>query len=300
MEVLDTWSSEEFEDNVASALISVYESKVRRNKGSGPFAIKEKHLSLYRKTGAYIPSNSRMFIMNDVDENNGFFDTENDDLPRHGCIGLEGQEFRGESQYNGYFTALHFSRSKIPKHIIKIGSGTVFELKIIAAENDGIRGERRFFSVSKKGDVVACDQQAHIYNSYGGARTHKSSDVEPHILNETSALASYALQSQADRRFCWSIQAQEKAAKVTLGCMKEEIKSLLYARSLPMTATGRKRPVLHLVESHKRRIKSGIDINITPFLRGVQEIEMGGTLFKVNPPKIEKPNLSENSKRYYL
>jgi len=54
-------------------------------------------------------------------------------------------------------------------------------------------------------------------------------------------------------------------AKAHLGCMREEIKSLLYARDLPMTSTGRKKPILHLVAAHKRRIKEGTDIDIVPF-----------------------------------
>ena len=62
---------------------------------------------------------------------------------------------------------------------------------------------------------------------------------------------------------------------------KEQIKSLLYARSLPVTATGRKRPILHLVAAHRRRIKEGVDIDIGEFLRGVKKVEMGGTVFTV-------------------
>lgn len=81
--------------------------------------------------------------------------------------------------------------------------------------------------------------------------------------------------------------------------MREEIKSLLYARTLPMTATGRKRPVLHLVEAHKRRMRNGTDVDITSYLRGTQKIEMGGTLFTVKAPVVKKPELSENSMRYY-
>ena len=66
-----------------------------------------------------------------------------------------------------------------------------------------------------------------------------------------------------------------------------------------MTATGRKRPVLHLVEAHKRRMQNGTEIDVTSFLRGSMEVEMNGTLFKVHAPAIIKPTLSTPSQRKY-
>lgn len=51
----------------------------------------------------------------------------------------------------------------------------------------------------------------------------------------------------------WKIAADEGCGKASLGCTADEVKSLLYARQLPMTATGRKRPILHLVAAHRRR-----------------------------------------------
>lgn len=95
-----------------------------------------------------------------------------------------------------------------------------------------------------------------------------------------------SLQANADRRFCWEIAADDGFAKASLGCTAEEVKSLLYARELPITTTGRKRPILHLVAAHRRRMKEGIDVDIKPFLRGVAEVTMGGTLFKVRAPEV--------------
>jgi len=109
-----------------------------------------------------------------------------------------------------------------------------------------------------------------------------------------------ALQALADRRFCWVITAQEDKARAYVGCTREEIKSLLYARDLPMTATGRKRPILHLVESHKRRLRAGTDIDVTAFLRGIQTVEIQGTRFTVNPPAVVRPEVSEPSQQRYF
>ena len=118
-------------------------------------------------------------------------------------------------------------------------------------------------------------------------------------LEETQIWVSTVMQFIADSRFCWSITAQEDIAKATIGCMKEEIKSLLYARTLPMTSTGRKRPILHLVEAHKRRLKQGINIDIISFLRGTRTVEIGNTQFTVNAPDSIKENLSINSQNNY-
>jgi len=125
-------------------------------------------------------------------------------------------------------------------------------------------------------------------------------EIEEKLLEETGVWASVTLQMLADRRHCWTITANEQTARAHLGCMREEVKSLLYARSLPMSETGRKRPILHLVESHKRRMRNGIDVDVTAFLRGQQTVEIGGTSFSVNPPRTLQPRVSLNSQlKYY-
>lgn len=66
----------------------------------------------------------------------------------------------------------------------------------------------------------------------------------------------------------------------------EQVKSLFYARTLPPTESGRRSPILHWVQSHKRRLKSGTDIDISKYLRGVSEFEMYGTRMQIlNPQK---------------
>lgn len=89
----------------------------------------------------------------------------------------------------------------------------------------------------------------------------------------------------ADRMCQWGIASSDSGVNVELQCYHDEIKSLLYARSLPMTSTGRKRPILHLVAAHRRRVKEGIEIDIEPFLRGVRKVDMGGAVFEVRSPE---------------
>lgn len=297
MDIIDCWASEDFEDSVASALIAIYEDKLKRNRGAGPHRLKPKHLSYFRKIGAFIPSNSRYIIapVNGV----GQFDTLNDKYQDEGCIGfVQGSNVEWDA-YGGYFMAIGFKKSPLGKNWDARINGASYQLTIIAATDKGVTGEVRYFTASASGQIESCSQSIRSVDGIGRAVTLSQCDFEPKILGQTTAWASFAMQYEADRRHCWAIKAEEHTAKVTLGCMKEEVKSLLYARSLPMTATGRKRPVLHLVEAHKRRLKNGIDIDITPFLRGTQNIIINGTRFSVIPPKAKAPDLSENSQRYY-
>jgi hypothetical protein len=298
-DILDCWSGEDFEHNVAAALISVYETKIKRNKGSA-LPLKEKHLGIFRKYGPYIPGNGRVHLYGKE------FDMVNDELPLQGVLGARGGQYKGTAanQYEGYFFCICFKKARsIPKGCTIRKNGRLYEYRIISAsESHGIEGERNFFTVSNGGEITACDFAGfrRFGAEFGGQAIVRLSDKEPHILDEVELWASTALQFCADKRFCWNIIAEEGRARVTLGAEKEEIKSLLYARDLPQTATGRKRPVLHLVESHKRRLKSGTDIDITPFLRGTQKVEMGGTVFSVIPPLVRKPELSKNSQRFYV
>lgn len=52
-----------------------------------------------------------------------------------------------------------------------------------------------------------------------------------------------------------------------------------------MTPSGRKRPILHLVHAHRRRIASGIDIDVRDFLRGSREVVMDGIAYRVAAPQ---------------
>jgi hypothetical protein len=179
--------------------------------------------------------------------------------------------------------------------------GTLYEMLATHADSAGIHGERRFFTVTGRGEVVACTQKI-ASNTHGTSYGMASGIVAPDEawLQETGTWASVALQLLADRRHCWSITAQEKTARAHLGCMTEEVKSLLYARSLPLTATGRKRPILHLVEAHKRRMRNGTDVDVTTFLRGEQVVEIAGTIFRVNPPAKLQPEVSKPSRERYF
>lgn len=298
----DQWSSDEFEDAVAACLIACYETNVKKNKGAAPAdRLTDERVAVIRAEGPYFPSNSRILIGPEEADRFWGFDLVNDKLPQKGLIVTKPGKLTAQSNPEAYLVGQHIRQvTSLGKHWQNVKHGTLYEMLNLFAENDGIAGERRFFTVTKTGDVVPCQQ--HIPNfsrssEFGGRVSNLSHDKK--WMNETSTWASMALQLLADKQHCWTITAQEKTAKAHLGAMPEEIKSLLYARSLPMSATGRKRPILHLVEAHKRRVKNGIDIDVTAFLRGVRVVEFGGTAFKVNPPPVLLPTLSDKSRAKY-
>lgn len=310
MEEIDYWSTKQFEDELAVALISMFETKIISKHVKG-LKIKDKDFRRYKSKGVYIPSNSRVFLMPEDSDScgQGFFDTRNDNLPNFsftcfsnldGSLGSKAINF--EANYKNCSSVLLGVRrvDSLPKGWTRRGKGQLYEHCLFVIQNKGIDGEKHYITVDKEGNVLACDFHLFSRPNIYGQRQHLCYEQdEPEILSQRAWTASYLMQQEADKRFCWSISAEESGAKVELGCMQEEVKSLLYARTAPITETGRKRPILHLVESHKRRIKNGTDIDITPFLRGTQKIEMQGTVFTVRAPKVKQPILSENSGRYY-
>lgn len=109
-------------------------------------------------------------------------------------------------------------------------------------------------------------------------------------------LLAYAVSIHNDRRYFWEVTATEAfwdghPAKAMFSIDVEYIKSLFYARSVPLTATGRLRPILHWVTAHKRRMKEGIDIDVRKHLRGIDTFEMHGVNFGITEPrKAQAPN----------
>jgi hypothetical protein len=299
----DYWADDDFENTVAAALIACYETKVKKARGAAPEdRLNDARLLPMRNMGPYIASSSRLFDMQGIlDGGPMHFDMVNDPLPKAGCLAWEPpRKESSEKEYGGYLISLFFRRAQaLGKNWHRRGTGTLFERFLYVAGKDGMEGERSFFSVADDGLVTACEKRISSVRGYVPGKVLSTISTEAHILREHEVWANLALQGVADRRFSWCITAEESKARAHLGCMQEEIKSLLYARSLPLTATGRKRPVLHLVEAHKRRMKNGTDVDISSFLRGQQHVDIDGTRFTIKPPATLRPALSTASERYF-
>ena len=291
----DLWTTDSFEDSVAAALITCFETRIKKNKGAGPNTLTNERMNLIRRIGPYIPSNDRVIIAPSTTGIGDWeFDVTNDPMPTIGCIGFTRTHQAPPDEYGGFFQATYIRKvTNLPKTWHRRSGGQLYEIIIAASENEFIEGDRSFFCITKEGKVIACEQRFELSGRYKINHDFTTPEKE---LRDREARASIALQFIADSRHCWTIEARESNCLARLGSMPEQIKSLLYARSVPLTETGRKRPILHLVAAHQRRLKNGIDINITGFLRGVQTVEIGGTYFTVRPAPALLPDLSAASR----
>lgn len=294
------WDEEDFEAHVSAGLIACFETKLRKSKDLKILRLTDNDLVFMRKNGVFFPGNERVII--GPGENNRWgFDTDNDPFPVSGTFAMRNWRNKGQKGgFDGYVSIIAFKRiPKIPSPMITKAKGTHYELSTIIPGNQRVEGFKWFLTVTPDGEIFSADSYGYTRNGPYQKKILQS-EWEPALFAEREGTLSVALQYNADRRFAWSITAVEGQGKVILGCGQEEIKSLLYARSLPQTETGRKKPIIHLIESHKRRRKNGTEIDIVPFLRGIQTVEIGGTMFTVNPPLVRKPDVSEASKeRYY-
>lgn len=296
-----SWTQDEFEECVAGTLIAMFESKIKKDRGNPSCArLTEDKMHAIRMFGPYIPHGGRYIEAPQGDKM--IIDVKNDPIPSMGCYSHGHVGGKAADILDGYSNHHFFQEvSALPKDRARKGHGRLFRIISAAAENKYLRGCCDYVTVSSSGEVVACDTviQSSLHGT-PGERTRAISEYEtnPHRVYQVALSAFAAIQFHNDRRFCWQIKAEESKAKAYLGCGISEIKSLLYARSLPQTETGRKRPILHLVNAHQRRMKSGTEVDVTAFLRGVQTVEIGGTKFTVIPPKIMRETLSENSERF--
>lgn len=104
-----------------------------------------------------------------------------------------------------------------------------------------------------------------------------------HSAIEIQAALTYQVYS--DRTNLWNVRATDSETNTVFGVYEQQIQSLFYARELPTTQSGRKRPILHWVKAHQRRMKEGCEIDIEQHLRGIRSFEMNGTRFEIIRPQ---------------
>lgn len=243
----DLWTQDSFEDTVARALITCFEFRIKKNKGAGPQTLNAERMAAVRRTGPYIPGADRQIIAPSANGKGRWeFDTVNDQLPNIGCVGLPLHHKVGAGQYGGFFRAIHIQKKDaLSPGWHKRSGGQLYEMIFVASENNYVEGERSFFTVGSEGNVSACELRLSSTKGYmPGVRSELLTTPQSQ-LDEIEACAATSLQFIADSRYCWSIEAREHDCFARLGCVEEQVKSLLYARTLPMTESGRKRPILH-------------------------------------------------------
>lgn len=235
--------------------------------------------------GIYFPATKRCYWL-------GNFDVGVDEFPKEGCVYCTPHTDWGES-FSYVHVKLLFG---FDKHIITQCKNIAARYRVstigyypngAVGESPDIRIETRvsYFAVDQDGYVWSCHDRNKLSDWFGAAWAVQ--DDRYHAFH----LGPGAISLLADRAYLWMIETQERYsdldayAKVQFGTDPEMVKSLFYSRTVPITHTGRLRPILHWVNAHKRRMKEGIDIDITKHLRGIERFEMGGLKFTITSPQ---------------
>lgn len=273
------WGQDEFEDKVETALIGLYEDKdvlkVHKKREFKPSTPRQSDIARARNIGAYFIPQDRLCSIDD-DATTGF-QPEVDGFPETASWAHTQINKKDPDQCMGMHFLWKVSKESATQGIrgvvVSPSAKAIYRLLIWNPLKTG--GAAMFVdhvTVSSSGKVSKI-----LYPM------QDQSDMK-YMLPRIRAKALATLQFSTDRKYLWNVTALEEEAKATFGVYEEQIKSLLYARSLPLTETGRKRPILHWVNCHKRRIASGTDVDVQKHLRGITEFEMNGTLFQITHP----------------
>ena len=298
------WDKEEFEDLVARGLIAMYESNIKKHKEVVNHArFTPKILDRIRRLGCYFSADDRVVAIDQRPDGCAKaiqeLDIVNEGRPdfavmTHRLTSTDEIHDPNSMRYNCYLENCYMERiSELPTPLKCKHEGKKYRLVKTWVNNKGFLEGSCYY--------VVIDHTGKIYSTYWYRQTwddnfHKcrtelvcpqttqSADEMERAEDIIAVEAHATIQCWQDRRFLWNVTANEGIARATFGVYPEEVKSLFYARSMPMTETGRKRPMLHWVASHQRRIKSGIEIDIEKHLRGINEFVYNGTKFSITRP----------------
>jgi hypothetical protein len=288
------WETDEFEDLVARSLIGLYETKVKEEKKGPKSSRFDKELfDRVKRFGCFFPANNRV-VMLQFDENNKAsfvqsIDMLNDGLPDKAIITQTNDEMIEEYLWSFFIERVPF----LPAPYTSKLKGKTYRVNQIYFGNQHVSGCGTYVRINSSGAIASC----YIPGQFKDPITKRNIAFEnrPHMdepmegaLDFYSTWTSVTIQSYQDRLHLWNVQAKEGIANATFSVYPEQIQSLFYARDLPVAATGRKRPILHWVNAHNRRMKSGVEVDIDQYLRGQNEFVMNGTKFIItNPSKVK-------------
>lgn len=273
------WEKEEFEDLVARSLIAMYETDINKKCRKVPKYLKvsDSEFLQVRINGCYFSPNDRVGLTSEID-------LVNDGLPK---IAIQSYIPKKLSWLkNEYITSKTFFKiNLLPKPFLCDSEGIAYKQVVFqASATDKIWLHKSFVLIDDKGQIwdtfVYNDQRKKVYLPLSILGEDEYGELASDISSTAITFGLYQ-----DRKFLWNVCAKEGIAKATFGVYPEQIKSLFYAREMPMTETGRKRPILHWVAAHQRRLKNGIDIDIEKHLRGTNEFVYQGTKFIITNPQ---------------
>lgn len=286
---------EDMVDKAYSGLVSLIEMVSLDKKTNSAIVLvnnglRERDINVFLPLteGIYIPGSARNYWC-------GFLDPVDMPPPIEGCVYMQPRyrnidyEFIVIRQIKRFPKGVICGSCKNPKFIYK--TYNVFFIKNIA---ENFMVEEGYFAI---------DHEGYLHNTVDRLklRNHLTGNVCESLREDYQNAAYFgagAISLLADRRYIWNIKTSEDVgigkgqAIVNFGVEEEMVKSLVYARDNPLTESGRKRPILHWVKMHKRRIKNGIEIDVRKHLRGITDFQMGELAFQITKPK---KNLGQNN-----
>jgi hypothetical protein len=210
-------------------------------------------------------------------------DTINDEVPRYASIGLTRHK-RGAFAHA--FTMSEIRHHDLPKRARTTlrGAASVFRVSSLT----GFSGLSRTMTSDNSNDIETVVDGGFAGLMHDGIAI--GSTESGHLSRWRANILSYIVSLHNDRRYFWEVTAVEPFmdrfdAKAMFSVDESYIKSLFYARSIPMTASGRLRPILHWVSAHKRRLERGVDIDVRKHLRGIDAFAMHGVNFCITEPR---------------
>lgn len=286
------WETDEFEDLVTRSIIGLHETKVKKNKRC-PKSLRfdEQTFNNFKRVGCYFSPHDRIVSLEQDDAGKALFtqtvDLVNDGLPETAIYTTNPDNFMTD---NTYLMSFFLQRlPSLPKPFASDIKGKYYRLLQIFFGNTHVSADGTIIVIDKEGRIQSCYIQDWYTDRITGRNIHFKN--RPVIENNTgnqydyfTVYSSVCIQIFQDRRYLWNVCAHDGIAKATFGVYPEQIKSLFYARDLPQTDSGRKRPILHWVQSHQRRMKSGTEVDVEQYLRGTHEFVMNGTKFKITNP----------------
>ncbi|MDX2369714.1 MAG: hypothetical protein QNK36_15165 [Colwellia sp.] len=283
------WEQEEFEDLVNKSMIAMYETKFKPVKHEAkPSRLTLKSIEAVKRKGCIFLPNDRLLQLS-MDENERPIPIQNYDILNNGRPDNAMMSMLPVAEAIATFPDVYLSITyiervgKIPKGVRAFGDGKLYKVTFLHMTDSGIKGNADYCRISSSGDITA----AEICNgNWGRNRFHAVDiwDTDPIKKTTTTVSASMCIQMHSDLKHLWNVEASDGKAKATFGIYEEQLKSLFYARNLPATSAGRKRPILHWVSAHRRRMQNGTDIDVMKHMRGVTSFVMDGTKFDITNP----------------
>jgi hypothetical protein len=239
--------------------------------------------------GMYLPCVRRVTYAQQVDQ-------RNDGLPDFAAV-FDVSDRGGRFGKGTVFVHQVRRVDRFPIGVAAPAAGAKFKYVCWERSDALNRHEKRFFD-GENDTLVAFDSYLTITPGdrvVHGLATRVKWQREAMFNAASTVWPAMVFNAWADRHHLWQVRTQDHVIQhletpLTLGVAEEHIKSLFYARSLPVTETGRKRPILHWVKAHARRLAEGIDVDVRKHLRGITEFEMDGLRFAiVSPDKENQP-----------